>query len=218
MTTLPSLIVSGRRLVGDAADSNLQRNESLNNPDIGNIINGTNTVFTFVNFPAVSIVQALVDGAVVAAQYYEVDFTNGIITFDVAPVSTAYLTYYFYLMNDNDWTEFVTWALQAVGASTGNPLTDVPSVQEVLLPAVKMYAASLWASRIANQTGLWYNQKLQEREEDREQISAKYTKMAENYSKEADSQRDEAYKGQGKQFQPAFAINQKTPRLYTPYR
>lgn len=218
-TNISDVIVSARTLVGDGPTDNLARMENLNNADLGNVINGTNTVFQLKNFPIVpgGEVSFYVDGVALSTGV-SVDEATGVVVFTAAPTISAFATYYYFLMPDSTWEECILWALQRANLSTGSPYTDIQNVAEGLLSSIKTYAASAWSNRIAGQTGLWYNQRLQERVEDRENISSKYAKQAEMLSKDGDNQLDNYYKGAGTQFRPAVQIVLHTPKQYTPDR
>lgn len=207
--------------VGDGPTDNLSRLESLNNPDEAGtgiaIINGSNTVFVTENFPIVSVELMMVDGTVITTGY-TVDDTTGTVVFVTAPNTAAYISYYYYLMTDEAWTDFTNDGLSRMNVGTGDPDTDVQNLPQGLVSALTSYACGLWARRIAGQSGLWYNQRLQERQEDRDSISKKYLAMSEAMMKDGDIARDDYYKGSGKQYAPSFAIVMHTPRQYTPER
>jgi hypothetical protein len=220
-TTLAAAITSARVLCGDSTTDNLSRNENLDNSDIGNLINGSNKTFQVVNYPIVpgGEVSVIADGTLLALTTgYTVNEPTGQFSLVAAPSSTLYVTYYYYLMPDSVWTEFVTWAVQRLNLSTGNLSTDVGNVPEGLLSALKLYSVAAWARRIAAQTGLWYDQKLQERNESRDDISKKFLTLGVQWEKDGDNARDSYYNGAGTQLKPSFRVNQMTPRGYTPYR
>lgn len=218
---LSDFLLAAREAVGDGPTDNLARLESLNNPDEAGtgiaIINGTNTVFVTENFPIVSVYSMMVDGNTITTGF-TVDENTGTVTFSVAPNTSAYISYYYYLMTDQAWTDFTNDGLSRMNVGTGDPDVDLPNLAQGLISALTSYACGLWARRIAGQSGLWYNQRLQERQEDRDSISKKYLAMSENMLKDGDIARDDYYKGAGMQFAPAFAIVQHTPRQYTPQR
>lgn len=219
---LPTFLEDARTFVGDGPTDNLARLESLNNPDLAgsgiNIINGTNVLFYVENYPIASVVLVLVDGSPISPSGYTLDETTGLFTFNVAPANTANVTYYYYLMDDTSWTNFVQDGLSRMKLSTNDPASDIENVDPGLISALTSYAAGSWARRIAGQSGLWYNKRLQERQEDRNDISNKFMKQSEAYLKDGDIARDDFYKGAGQQYKPAMAIVQHTPRPYTPMR
>ena len=219
-TTLTAVIISARLLAGDGPTDNLVRNENADNADIGNTINGVNKLFNCQNFPLVPApggIQTVVQDGAITTAFTENDPT-GQVTTTTAPVSTLYFTYFFYLFPDATWTEFVTGALEVLNVSTGIPATDITLVPEGLLPAVKSYSVARFCMRVATQTGLWYNQKLQEREEDRESVSKKFLQMGQEWNKQGNAQRDGFYMGAGTQLQPAMSIVEFVPRDWTPRR
>ena len=217
---LADVILSARLAVGDGPTDNLARNESLDNNDIGNFIDGTSTLFSVVNFPIVPGGMQTVqkDGVTLVPATYTVLEPIGEIQFSVAPIGKATVTYYYYLMNDATWTTFISIAISKLNRSTGVIAFDLTSLQQGLQPALQAYACGLWAMRISSQTGLWYNQKLQERAEDRENISRKFMVLAQEFNKQGDSARDEFYGGAGTQHKPSFRIIEMSPRPYTPMK
>lgn len=228
MSTLASAILSARQLVGDAPTSNLVRGEDLNNTDIGNVFDGVTTIFSLTNFPVApaasggGVAMVIADGIVLSPTAtppdYVVNEPLGQLTLAVPPSTSLHATYYFYLMDDSAWTEFITNGIERINASTGVPATDIVTVPEGLLVAVKQYAAANWAQRLAGQTGLWYNQRLQERDEQRENISRKFMQLAKQFFDNGDKARDDFYKGSGSQNKAAFTIIRMMPRDWTPRR
>jgi hypothetical protein len=219
--TLADFILMARQSVGDGPTDNLSRLESLNNPDEAGtgvaIIDGVNKTFVTENFPVVSVDLMMVDGSTISSGY-TIDTTTGTIVFGTAPQTSAYISYYYYLLTDQAWTDFVIDALARMDKSTGNPANDVPQLEAGLISPLSSYACGLWARRIAGQSGLWYNQRLQERQEDRDSISKKYLAMSEAMLKDGDIARDDLYKGAGMQYRPAFVIVMHPPRPFTPMR
>lgn len=217
---LSDFILLARSFAGDGPTDNLARLESLNNPDIAGsgigIINGTNVYFVTANFPIASIIIVLQDG--VPTDNYTNNPNTGFLKFETAPAESAYTSYYYYLMTDAAWTNFTQDALSRIDITTNTPATDIQNVPSGLTSALTSYACGSWARRIAGQSGLWYNQRLQERQEERDSISKKYLTMSEAFLKDGDIARDDYYKGAGQQFRPAYAIVQHTPRQYTPQR
>jgi hypothetical protein len=221
VTDLPTVIVSARILCGDSATDNLARSENLNNQDIGNTVDGNNTVFNVINYPIApgGTQSVIADNTVLAyGTDYTVNESTGQITLNVAPASTIYATYYYYLMPDSVWTEFVSWGVQRLNLSTGSLSSDVPNIVEGLLSALKLYASAAFCRRIASQTGLWYNQKLQERQEDRDSISKKFLALAIQWEADGDKARDSYYNGTGAALKPSFRVVQMIPREATPSR
>ncbi len=218
MTTLEAFILSARALVGDGPADNFARLENLNNPDIGNNINGTQKIFNLQNapIPDEGVFQVIADGTTV--QPAAVDTLHGQLTLTIAPITSLQASYYYYYFSDATWTEFVTSALQNLGYSINGPTVDVPTVPEGLLPATKLYTAYGFAMRVASQTATWYNQKLQERDEMRDSISGKWLKLAAQYRKDGDTARNDFYSGGGTQLKPSFKILEHEPTNYTPSR
>lgn len=220
MPLLSDVILSARLSVGDGPTDNLARNESLDNNDIGNTIDGLNSVFGVVNYPIVplGVQTVLVDGLPLASSGYVVNEPIGELTITIPPTTSAFATYYYYLMPDATWTEFIASGLERLNLSTGvvNLGFDLLAIASGLLPALKAYACANWCMRLASQTGLWYNQKLQERVEDRENISRKFMQLAQEFNKQGDAIRDSFYKGSGSELRPSFRIRQMSPRPITP--
>jgi len=217
-TTLPQFTLSCRTMVGDGPTDNAVRLENLNNVDNGNNINGAQKIFNLQNFPITpgGVFQTVSDGTVVTPT--SIDELHGQVVLAVPPALTLQVSYYYFLFEDSTWTEFIINALQIVGLSTSNPSQDITTVAEGLLAPCKLYAAYHFAMRVASQTGLWYNQKLQERDEARDSISGKWLKIAAAYKKDADALRADFYLGAGRQLKASFAILEHAPRPYTPDR
>lgn len=220
MTTLPLLIASCRTIASDGALDNFMRAENLNDSEFGFPIDGVNTSFVVKNFPIVpgGIVNVIADNSLLTIAQYTPNEAIGQLNLLVAPMTSLYVSYYFYLFPDSVWLEFVTAALQVCNFSSGYPDVDVPGIGENFLPAVKCYINAYFCGRMAQQTGLWYNQRLQERVEDRDSISGKWLKIAESQTKQAAFLLNQAYLGSGSEFAPAFRVGGFTPRPYTPRR
>lgn len=221
MPTLANVILSARTLVGDGPTANLVRSENMDNADIGNVIDGQNTLFGVVNFPIVpgGLQSVIVDSsAITSPTGFTANEALGQVQCVQPPTATMYSTYYFYLMDDTSWTEFVSSSTEWLNLSTGDPANDVSIIAEGLQAALKAYACSRWCMRMSAQTGLWYNQRLQERTEDRENVSKKFLQLAQEWTKQAQSLRDGFYSGSGTQMKPAMKILTMVPRQYTPKR
>lgn len=216
---ITDFITQAREFVGDGYTDNLARLESLNNPDLGGIIDGNNKNFVTENFPVQAVVSVQVDGATVTSPSgYTLNPDTGQITFVVAPTQSAIITYYYLLMPDDSWEQFVQDGIRRLNLSTGDLADDIQNVPEGLLAALNSYTCGSWARRIAGQSGLWYNQRLQERNEDRDSISKKFSTMSQDLLKDGDIARDDYYKGAGKQYKPGFTVIMHPPRQYTPSR
>jgi hypothetical protein len=223
MAVFTEVLNSCRVSIGDGPTDNLARNENLNNNDLGNVINGENTVFAVTNYPIVpnGVQTVKADNVVLTnPSGYTVNEPIGEIDLVAPPVTYLFATYYYYLMPDTTWEEFILQGLEKCNLSTGtdNVALDLLTVPEGLLLAVKQFSCAAFCYRLAGQTGLWYNQKLQEREESRAEISKKYMTLAHELAAQATTSRDDFYKGDGTQFKPALAISGRSPRPYTPYR
>lgn len=219
-TTLAALITSCRTIAADGPSDNFMRAENVNDAEFGFAIDGYNATFVTKNLPIVpgGVMSVIVDNATLPPSGYTPIEAIGQITLLTPPSTSVYVSYYFYLFPDAVWTEFVAASLQICNLSTGDPFNDVPLIAENFLAAVKSYVSSYFCRRVAAQTGLWYNQRLQERVEDRDTISAKWLKQAESTEKQADYLLTSAYEGSGSQAAPAFAIGGFQPRPFTPWR
>lgn len=194
------------------------RAENLKSTDSGNTIDGVQTIFNVANFPVVTgkfmTIVADNKSAIPAATNEPI----GQFTLAVAPTSSLYASYYYYLFDDTTWTEFVNSAIEMLAIGTGNPTADIPLVPEGLLGVVKMYVGYFFCMRVAKQTGLWYNQRLQERVDDRDSISKKWASLADTQMKQAIIARNDFYQGSGKKNAPSMAIVQHQARTYVPER
>ena len=218
MTTLAALITSCRILSGDGQSDNFMRAENLKSTDSGNTIDGTNTSFNVSNFPVVTgkFMAIVADNRLTTA--LTVNEPIGAFTLTTAPTSSLYASYYYQLFDDVAWTEFINSSFEILAISTGVPAIDVVNAVPGMLGVVKMYASYYFCMRVAKQTGLWYNQRLQERVDDRDAISKKWAAVADTQLKQAIIARDDFYTGSGKRHAPASAIVQHQPRPYAPFR
>jgi hypothetical protein len=218
-TTLAALITSCRTIAADGPSDNFMRAENVNDAEFGFPIDGFNKTFVVKNFPIVpgGVQKVVVDNAVVPTAYVATE-TIGQITLTTAPTTSCYISYYFYLFPDSVWIEFIVAALQLTNFSTGVPLTDASTLSENFIPIIKAYANAYFCRRVAAQTGLWYNQRLQERVEDRDSISKKWQTQAESWQKLGDQQLVQAYTGSGSDNAPSFRIGGFQPQPYTPTR
>lgn len=217
-TTLAALLTSCRLLSGDGTMDNFARAENLLAPDAP--INGTNLTFFVQNIPMVpnGFQRVVVDNSLIGSGGYTPAEAVGQITFNVAPTTSVFASYYYYLFPDATWTEFIIAGLEVLNLSTGIPATDIPLMPEGLLAALKTYAGAFFCYRVSKQTALWYNQRLQERVEDRDDISKKWQALGDKSLASADKMRDEYYSGAGTEHAPAFAIVEHQPTMWTPLR
>jgi hypothetical protein len=191
-------------------------------------INDTNTQFYVQNAPIApgGLIQLTVDNQLISSPYTDARVTSiteqtGQFVLATAPTTSVFANYYYYLFPDATWQEFVSAALEELNFynATTQTLDDaVSAIPDVFLGAVKGLTRAWFASRIATQTGLWYNQRLQERIEDRDSISKKYADMSDRLRKSALLMRDDAYRGSGSKESPQMAITQMIPRVWTPRR
>lgn len=213
-TTLAALITSCRILSGDGPSDNFARSENLLNNDTP--INGTNKVFYLQNNPVPTVTRLIVDNQLTTG--YTLDTPTGTLTLTVAPTTSAFCSYQYYLFSDAVWTEFINTGLEALNLSSGVPDTDLATFPLGLLQALKSYVSAYFCFRIAKQTGLWYNQRLQERVEDRDSISKKWQALGDKQFDHAMKMRDDFYSGSGADRKPSFRIVQNTPLPWTPTR
>jgi hypothetical protein len=226
--TLATLLTSVRSLSGDGPSDNYARSENLNNND--GKANGTNLVFYVQNAPIApgGLIQLMVDNTLIPNPYASASISaineaTGQVIFAAghAPTTTIFANYYYYLFQDATWQQFVVSALEQLNFS--NPSTesldlDVQAIPDRFLGAVKMLIRYWFAARVSQQTGLWYNQRLQERVEDRDNVSKKWTSIATQAMKDGLLARDDAYRGSGSKEAPSFRIKQFQAKPWTPYR
>lgn len=196
------------------------RAENVNDSEFGYSIDGTNKTFVVKNFPVVpgGFSRVVADNTVTTN--FTPTESTGQLVMTTPPATSLYVSYYFQLFSDAVWTEFVTFGMQQINLSgiSESAATDVPNVPEGLIAALKTYINATFCRRVAQQTGLWYNQRLQERVEDRNDISNKWLKLAESAQKLGDAQRMAYYTGSGAESSPAFRIGGFQPRPWTPVR
>lgn len=216
-TTLAALITSCRALAGDGLSDNFKRTENVNDTEYGYAIDGANRTFVVKNLPVVpgGFFRVVVDNAVTVA--FVPTEAQGQLVFTAAPTASCFVSYYYYLFSDTIWTEFISLALEALNfEDQAGDTTDATLVPYGLLMALKLYAVSFFCRRVAMQTGIWYNQKLQERVDDRDNISAKFVKLAESNMKAAQAAVLSFYSGSGTDTAPAFRVGGYQPRPWTP--
>ncbi len=219
-TTLAALITSCRTIAADGPSDNFARAENVNDAEFGFPIDGVNTTFVVKNLPITpsGTVKVVADNMLLQPTAYIPNESIGEITLAVAPITSCYVSYFFFLFPDSVWTEFVAAAMQVCNFSTGDPTDDVPLVNERFLPPIKAYTHAYFCNRVAAQTGLWYNQRLQERVEDRDNISSKWLRLGQAAEKRADILLAAAYEGSGSEVAPAFRIGGFQPQPWAPYR
>lgn len=228
MTTLAQLIASARTLSGDGSSDNFQRAENCSNND--GKADGSNLIFYVQNQPIApsGLVQLRVDNVLLSPPYANppivtINEAIGQIVFAAgnAPTTSVFANYYYYLFPDAVWTEFVAAAmseLNFLNTQTHTLDQDVQQVEDKFLGALKLVIRSWFCARVAQQTGLWYNQRLQERVEDRDNIAKKWLEQSKEWRKEGLLARDDAYRGSGSKEHPAMKIKQFQPKPWSPYR
>ncbi len=228
MTTLAQLLASARILSGDGPSDNFARSENCSNND--GKADGTNLVFYVQNAPIapLGVVQLMVDNTRIATPYSSASIASineatGTIIFNTghAPTTSVFSNYYYYLFPDSVWNEFVLAAMEMVNFvnSSSNSLDqDVQKVPDAFFGALKMLIKYWFDMRIAEQTGTWYNQRLQERVDDRDSISRKYTELASASLKSGLIALEAAYQGSGSNAAPSFRIKQFQARPWSPER
>lgn len=196
------------------------RAENVNSAEFGYAIDGSNRTFVVQNVPVVpaGFYRVVADNAVTTA--FTATEAQGQLVMNVAPTNSLYVSYYFYLFPDAVYNEFVAAGLESINYEDAslNDAGDIVNVPPGLLVALKYYVCAFFYQRVASQTGLWYNQRLQERQEDRDPISTKYAKLADSTLKKADAAREAFYKGSGSDAAPSFRVGGYQPRPWTPTR
>jgi hypothetical protein len=226
--TLATLISSCRILSGDGSSDNFSRSENLNNND--GAANGSNLIFYVQNQPIApsGLVQLVVDNQLISSPYSDariasIDEALGQIIFAAghAPTTSVYANYYYYLFPDKVWQEFITAALEQLNFfNSGSQTLDVAlsTVPDAFYAVVKLFVQYWFCMRVAQQTGLWYNQRLQERVDDRDNISKKWLQNAESVMKQGLAARTDAYQGSGSAAGPSFRIRQFQTKPWSPRR
>jgi hypothetical protein len=226
MADLAGFLVSVRILSGDGPSDNFARSENCLNND--SPVNGTNTIFFVQNAPVApgGFISFRVDNQLISNPYTDgrvtsVDEATGQITMATAPTTSFFANYYYYLFPDTVWTQFVQSALQNlnfINTSNQSVAQALANLTDAFTPAVQLLVKFYFCSRVAQQTGLWYNQRLQERVEDRDSVSRKWLALGDAAWKNAMLARDDAYRGSGSKEGPAFTIVQMQPFTWTPKR
>jgi hypothetical protein len=226
--TLATLLTSARALSGDGPSDNYARSENLSNND--GACDGANLIFYVQNAPIApgGLIQLVVDNTLISNPYSSgaiasvVEATGQIVfTAGHAPTTSLFANYYYYLFPDATWTEFVVAALEQLNfTDTAIESTDqaVQQIPDRFFGALKMLVRYWFAARVAQQTGLWYNQRLQERVDDRDSVSKKWLTIADAAMKNGLLARDDAYRGSGSKESPSMRIRQFQDRPWTPYR
>lgn len=217
-TTLAALIVSCRTLAGDGGSDNFKRAENVNDTEYGYPVDGTNKTFVVKNLPVVpgGFFRVVVDNTVTVA-FTPTEAQGQVVFTGASPLTSVMISYFYYLFSDAIWTEFIALGLEALNFEDQSGDTiDVTLVPPGLLNALKLYAVSYFCRRVSMQTGLWFNQKLQERIDDRDNISTKFMKLAESNEKSAAAAALSFYSGAGTQFLPSFRVGGFQSRPWTP--
>jgi hypothetical protein len=222
---IDQFLISCRRLSGDGPSDNYSRDENLNYQN--SAVNGTNTIFYVRNAPIApgGVMQLTVDNSLIPQPYnvpgLEINEVTGQIILASPPTTSVFCSYYYYLFDDPTWYEFILAAMQQLNLNSqgeGSLAHDISIMLPGIQGAAKSFAAYWFCRRVAQQTGLWYNQRLQEREEDRDTISKKWLALAETFYTQGIAMRNDFYDGAGSKFKPSFRIVENQPRPYTPRR
>jgi hypothetical protein len=226
MADLVDFLVSVRILSGDGPVDNFARSENCLNND--SPIDGTNTIFFVQNTPVApgGFISFRVDNQLISNPYTDsrvasLNEATGQITLTNPPVTSIFVNYYYYLFPDSVWTQFITSALQNlnfINTSTQTVNAALEQLTDAFVPAIELLCKFYFAGRVAQQTGLWYNQRLQERVDDRDSVSRKWLAIADAAWKNAMLARDDAYRGSGSKEGPSFRIRQMQQFPWTPSR
>lgn len=222
MGVLVSVLVSQTR----AAFNDL-KNDHFAQDDVSDQVDGTNQRFKALNQNLENIAagapidpRLLVNGVAAAGA---MDLATGIFTATVAPAagSLASLEYYFTLVDDATYINFAWVAAAFLGLAQPTvftALTDDSFVQANLVNAAVRYMHSLAAKKMANLSSWYYSANAGNKSFNKDTISAKFLADAEDEKKQAQTERDDFYKGDGAQFKPATRLTNIPFPNYTPPR
>lgn len=218
MSDLANVISSARIILDDTATSKFNLRE-----DLSKQIAGTNKLFYLDNRPTIATIEAVVSDGVVLAltSGYTINAATGLITIvGTAPAASLYVTYYWQDFTDANIQDFIYRGLAEIGSSSGqgNENTDLANVVEPLKKAVLEYACHLGFQALAAKTARLFAAGAGKKNIDKKQIYTNYINGAKEYWDKAELTKNNYYKKQGRQFNPAASVFPVTYPTNTPRR
>ena len=202
MTTTAALITSIRTKGNDTSTSNLVLGESPVGQ--GNQKNdGSNTHFRLQNTNLVTgSVYVTINTSYRATTGFTMDLVNGLVVFASAPAANAnpfYIDYNFQWFTDTDYTDFITDATRDLGYSYVDPTT----VPDTLIPALEQYALYYYWTRRASRYAHKYSSSGGSAGQQVDVVTENFLSLAKMAKKCGVDLRDDYYKKQGRQYDPA---------------
>lgn len=186
--------------------------------DLSDQVDGVNTRFKVLNQNLVGIAQGSPADPVLYANNTAVDgsfdLATGIFTADTAPTAGSLCSaeYYFVLIEDAVYIGFAERGAQFVGVSpTLTAITDDSQVSKLLEDGAVKYMASLAANKMSNLSSWYYEAHAVDKGFNKDTISAKFTKMAEDLALQATAARDGVYTRHGQRNAPAQGVLIRRP-------
>lgn len=194
-TTVQQVIDRARGEVHDRADSHFGRDFLTEQAT------GTTAVFLLRNRNVLQLADgaptdltAFVNGAPVAIT--SVDQITGLVTLTASPaqLSQVEMRYWYVLNTNTEFLDFVRAASNFVGApATFTALTDNVQFQDLLVEAAVKYAASLASRSMASLAHWYYSANAGQKSFNKDQISAKFSKQADDLEAAARKVRMDVY-------------------------
>ncbi|MCM8774468.1 MAG: hypothetical protein NC820_07035 [Candidatus Omnitrophica bacterium] len=196
MTNLIDLRNRVRVGIDDTSISHLIRNEI---PE--GIIDGENKRFLLKYYPIVEgSVYVIVDGVPLTPDEYIVDLVKGVIVFNVPPVTSVVVDYYFNFFTDDSIDVWIGEGLLETGKTS---LSDLPVQLET---AVVLFAMSHCCKAMARKYAEGFSWSIGPESVNKDTISSKYRELSEICYNRAVQQRDNFYKRYGARESPEFSI------------
>jgi len=231
--SLAGVLSSCRDVVGD----NGTGKESVVRLEEFDGFDGVKTQFPLKTFPVMSGTvtitkngSTLVETPPAPTGDYGVDYTNGVITFTVAPVTSPtrdsiYATYAFLNYADADYNSFIATAghfigVVGVGATTALQAASVVSlVVDAQIDALVLYVAHLYCKRKAVESAKKFGGSTGGLSVGVEVVTKAYEAQAKAYLDQATVMRDDYYKRRGAREAPSMGTNNwKGVRSWGPTR
>ena len=201
----------------------LPESKYSNNEDLSQQVTGNNKVFTPQHRPIVLGSETIVsDWGILSFPFdYSIENSDGTITLNNAPLLSLRASYNWYDFDDTAILDFIADGLQHIGyrsSPTADPLQDLLNVPANLQTAVEHYALFHGFSTLATKTARLFNATAGKKSVNKDNITKKYTDLAEYHHDMGDKSRDDFYKRFGSRNAPAFGFTETRYPPYNPRR
>ncbi len=215
---LPFVVTTIRSLVGDLGTG---REQSVRKESPAGTVDGVNKLFELAQYPLISGSLSVWknDALLATPAGYTVNLEMGEITYVVAPLITDRMasSYRFLWFPDDGYHQFIIAAgghcgVTAVGGTNiivaGLVVTGTP---EGLMQAVRLYAGCMYNFRRADQSAHKFNASAGGQTQSVDSVTRNFREMAKSMCAQAETARDDYYKGFGAADAPAAATGGFAP-------